>query len=126
MDVDRLKVVNDQCGHRVGDEALIRAIQRLQSVARDTDIVARIGGDEFVVLATGATPLALETRCERALRSPVALNCGEGMVSVTFSCGVAAYPDDGGNPDAVLAAADARMYLQKNARTGGAVLERTA
>ena len=126
VDVDQLKAMNDRCGHAVGDEALVRAVQRLQSVVRETDIVARIGGDEFVLLATGATPRELETRCERALRSPVALNCGEGVVNVTFSCGVAAYPEDGDNPDAVLAAADARMYRQKNARTQGAALEMTA
>ena len=126
VDVDQLKALNDRCGHGVGDEALVRAVQRLQSVVREADIVARIGGDEFVLLATGATPRELETRCERALRSPVALNCGEGVVNVTFSCGVAAYPEDGDNPDAVLAAADARMYLRKNARTQGAALEITA
>jgi len=116
LDLDRFKEVNDTFGHRVGDIALREIVARLLTRMRASDTLARSGGDEFTVVSTvtdaaGADVLVLDL--ESALAA--AINIEGHMVQTGLSIGVALYPDDGGNPDELHAAADAAMYVAKKA-----------
>ena len=118
VDLDSFKPVNDSFGHAAGDALLCEAAWRLQDEARDADSVARIGGDEFLVLvediddAEGAASLA--KRLAAALSRPFAVAGNE--VHISASIGVSLYPDNG-PPDKLIARADAAMYAAK--RNGG-------
>jgi diguanylate cyclase (GGDEF)-like protein len=114
-DVDRFKSVNDTFGHRAGDSVLQTAARRLQSVLRQYDTVARVGGDEFVVLLesladpTDATYLA--ERARLAVAQPIEI--GDRTVSITASIGVAVTNDCSDTADSLLRRADDAMYLAK-------------
>lgn len=99
IDLDGLKLVNDADGHEAGDRLLRKVAAALQSSVRDTDVVARIGGDEFAVFSPDLAPAELHTRLEQA-------------VGRRASIGTAALTDIDLLPDALLAA-DARMYDAK-------------
>jgi diguanylate cyclase (GGDEF)-like protein len=116
LDLDGFKSVNDQFGHAAGDEVLREIARRLRGAMRGGDTVARIGGDEFVLLLSGA-----HTRAEidRALgrmisvaRLPVDLPTHQ-VVRLSASVGVAAFPDDAADPQQLLRLADAAMYDAK-------------
>lgn len=118
VDLDDFKPVNDRLGHAAGDELLRTIAQRLRGAVRVSDTVARLGGDEFALVLTG---LDMRDKCpriceqiEHGVQEPVAL----AGTTVTPSCSVghALYPVDGGDIDALLAVADARMYAAKRAR----------
>jgi diguanylate cyclase (GGDEF)-like protein len=115
VDLDDFKAVNDRHGHLLGDELLVAAAQRLQRTVRDTDFIARVGGDEFVVLITEATDQAIEAvtgRIVERLSAPVEL-LGQ-RVQTTVSIGVAiAEPD--AELDDLFRDADAAMYRAKAA-----------
>lgn len=119
IDLDGFKLVNDRCGHQAGDEVLRQVARRLGERVRAVDTVARIGGDEFVVLLAGLADrsLASEIASELvdAVRQPVALP--DGPCAVGASVGVAVHPQDGNDLDALLASADQAMYEAK--RAGG-------
>jgi diguanylate cyclase (GGDEF)-like protein len=113
-DVDGLKAVNDGFGHRVGDHLLRAVADRMTGAVRRDDIVARIGGDEFVVVAVGVTDdeaaLSLAAKLAEAVSRPLAVD-GTSLLP-RISIGVAmARP--GQNPEDVLAAADRALYRQK-------------
>lgn len=108
LDVDHFKEINDRFGHRAGDEKLRAVARSLESAVRETDLVARYGGDEFIVVASGTTRGDALDLAER-LRTAVA-EC-ETSVSV----GVATYPEDGLQQDALIQAADAALYEAKQA-----------
>jgi len=115
IDLDNFKRVNDSLGHLAGDVLLQTLAQRLTSLLRTTDIVARFGGDEFMVLLPGALPLSDVEEVARkllgALASPVVL---EGRpISVTPSLGIALYPQHADTPADLLKSADAAMYQAK-------------
>ncbi len=115
IDSDDLKAVNDKHGHDAGDRLLKMLARCIQAELRYTDVPARIGGDEFVVLlpetpAKGAIDVAERIR-DAVANSPV--NVEGGRIESTVSIGVASYPDDGGNIDSVLARADRAMYQAK-------------
>lgn len=117
LDLDGFKDVNDRHGHAVGDAVLCVVAERLVSAVRPSDTVARLGGDEFVVVVDGATATTLDALVERlvaALEVPVAV--GTLDLDVGVSVGVALLPAGQGDPQALLAAADARMYAAKRAR----------
>lgn len=124
LDLDDFKDVNDAHGHAAGDEVLRVAARRLQSIARESDTVARQGGDEFVLLqrfvrsAQDATRLA--RRVNEALRQPIAID--DAIVFVSASIGIALYPDDGTDTQSLLAHADAALYQAKAAGRDRAVL----
>jgi len=115
LDLDGFKEVNDIRGHHAGDEVLQRLSERLESVVRESDTVARVGGDEFVVLSLGTRDedeaTQLVGRLRAALRSPLAV---EGVtVEVDASIGYALHPHDGSTPEELLARADGQMYATK-------------
>jgi diguanylate cyclase (GGDEF)-like protein/PAS domain S-box-containing protein len=119
IDLDNFKQVNDEHGHRVGDELLSALGARLQDAVRPADTVARIGGDEFVVVcehADEAGALALADRLEAAIGVPVTADGTEHRLSA--SIGVAIGHDD---PDTLIREADAAVYRAKAA--GGARVE---
>ncbi|MGO9180541.1 MAG: diguanylate cyclase domain-containing protein [Candidatus Limnocylindrales bacterium] len=115
MDIDRFKDVNDSYGHEFGDRVLRAVAQRLTSAVRQNDTVARIGGDEFVIiLETAQGAQAADTVAQhvhRALRRPLTLE--HRRVRVTVSIGISMYPQHGEDVDTLLRAADSAMYLAK-------------
>lgn len=118
LDLDGFKAINDSYGHPVGD-CLLRAVSaRLASHLRTNEIVCRVGGDEFVVLIEGIPRHTATRMADRLVEAVSAeFDLGEGMlVSVGISAGVALYPEDGNDPDTVLARADAELYAVKHAR----------
>jgi diguanylate cyclase (GGDEF)-like protein len=114
IDLDRFKFVNDSLGHSAGDDLLTQAAERLLAAVRETDTVARIGGDEFVVMCQGPSVAETEVLSERlveAFREPFLLN-GKPVL-VTASVGVAA-ADDGATIGDLLRDADTAMYRAKH------------
>jgi diguanylate cyclase (GGDEF)-like protein/PAS domain S-box-containing protein len=119
IDLDRFKPVNDLFGHLAGDELLISVGQRLRRTTRDGELVARLGGGEFVVVAdaTGSDPLyGLCGRLEAAIAEPFHLEAGTVQLYASVG-GVLAYSGD--PVDTVLAEADTAMYTRK--RRGQAI-----
>jgi diguanylate cyclase (GGDEF)-like protein/PAS domain S-box-containing protein len=114
-DVDGLKTVNDTYGHRVGDHLLRAVADRMAGAVRRDDLVARIGGDEFVVMATGITDdeaaLGLAGKVAEAVSRPLAVDGGTALLP-RISIGVA-MAREGQSADDVLAAADRALYRQK-------------
>jgi diguanylate cyclase (GGDEF)-like protein len=115
VDLDRLTFVNDNLGHRAGDEMLKMVAARLLECCAEGSHVCRSGGDEFAVLMLGIpSAVAAEAAANQlvtALRKPMHIN-GQDVV-VTCSAGVAVYPDDGETAGALLRNADAAMYRAK-------------
>ena len=120
VDLDGLKGINDTLGHREGDLALLETADLLKETFRDSDIIARIGGDEFVVLAMEATGVTAETWLGRLQERLDARNCTTARpYHLSLSIGVAYYdPDFPCAIDDLLAQADTQMYREKrNKRT---------
>jgi diguanylate cyclase (GGDEF)-like protein len=115
VDLDGFKPVNDSWGHGQGDELLRQAAERLRMVARQGDTLARVGGDEFVLLIEDADPpadcLAPAQRIVDALGEP--FDIGGHALSLSASVGVVVYPDHG-DASRLLARADAAMYAAKH------------
>jgi diguanylate cyclase (GGDEF)-like protein/PAS domain S-box-containing protein len=123
VDLDDFKAVNDSLGHAAGDELLRRIAVRLRGVVRSTDLLARQGGDEFLILLTdlerdprlGAEAVAKQV--ETALLEP--FHIADAEFEVGASIGISIYPDDAGDADTLLRHADAAMYEVKQAGRGG-------
>jgi diguanylate cyclase len=115
FDLDRFKIINDSLGHGAGDALLKHVSERLQSIVRSSDIVARAGGDEFLLLLrnVGSTEEveALIVRWMAALSRPYQITGLE--LHVSPSIGIARYPTDGTGADELLARADEAMYFAK-------------
>lgn len=119
IDLDGFKPINDTLGHAAGDDVLQEVARRLRSTSRESDTVARIGGDEFVVLLEDVADLAqgeeAADRIVQLLSQPFTLPTRP--VSISCSIGLALYPDHG-KRDQLVASADAAMYVAK--KDGGA------
>jgi two-component system cell cycle response regulator len=115
IDLDGFKAINDRLGHEAGDEVLREVAARIRRTARESDVVARFGGDEFAVLAPHGDEGGLHAFAERVvanLSKPITVQ-GED-VTVTASIGLSAYPDCGESPMVLLKLADRAMYLAKD------------
>jgi diguanylate cyclase (GGDEF)-like protein len=117
MDLNRFKVINDSLGHDVGDILLRQVADRLRTQSRESDTVARLGGDKFAVLTENhenpADIAACAQRLVDALSTPYML--GSKDCYVTFSIGISVFPSDGNDSQALLKAADVAMYRAKAA-----------
>lgn len=117
LDLDRFKPVNDIYGHAVGDQLLQKVAERLTSCLRHTDLCARTGGDEFVILlplTNGPSRAhALADRLVAALSQPFDLGFVE--VTISLSVGVALFPEDADTAEGLLRAADIALYRAKEA-----------
>ena len=115
IDLDGFKQVNDQYGHDVGDELLVKLAEAIASTVRKSDTAARFGGDEFVVLLTGLLSkddaALVAEKILHQLSQPIALSVGD--VQVSASIGIAMYPFDGTDSARLLKVADSLMYRIK-------------
>ena len=119
LDLDRFKPVNDLFGHTSGDALLVQVADRLRRELRDTDTVARIGGDEFVVLASVEQPgdaSMIAVKLIECVARPFDL-LGVS-VEIGTSIGIALYPEDGDDQDALMRSADTALYRAKNEKRG--------
>lgn len=122
VDLDKFKAVNDSFGHKAGDIVLVTAAHRIKSILRKSDTVARIGGDEFVILLPEleheATPNMLAEKVKTVITKPVLIKSGSSIVEqcVGASIGISVYPDDGVNSDDLIHSADKAMYRVKKGR----------
>ena len=122
LDLDNFKLVNDSFGHTAGDELLREVAGRLREVTRASDVLARQGGDEFLLLITDlgehppATAAAVAGKLASALAEPFELGGSEFQVDA--SIGVSIYPRDATDGESLLRHADAAMYQAKGAGRG--------
>ncbi len=115
IDLDRFKAINDSMGHHVGDQLLIEVAHRLLASVRESDIVARQGGDEFVVVLSSLVSLAdvatVAHKIHQTLALPYVLEASVQHTSP--SIGIALFPQDGQDVDSLMKNADAAMYSAK-------------
>ncbi|MCK5649111.1 MAG: EAL domain-containing protein [Gammaproteobacteria bacterium] len=121
LDMDRFKVVNDSLGHLAGDKLLQEIAKRLKTCTRDSDTLARVGGDEFNLMLpdihSGDDVLNLVDKITQALEVPFLIEGNE--VYVTFSIGTAIYPEDGDSSETLIKHADMAMYNIKGKGKNG-------
>jgi diguanylate cyclase (GGDEF)-like protein/PAS domain S-box-containing protein len=115
LDLDQFKMVNDTLGHAAGDRLLVEIARRLQHAVRDTDTVARVGGDEFTLLLrnvdAGENAARMAQTVLEAIARPAEV---EGQrLNLTTSIGISMYPADGEEAEALLTNADVAMYRAK-------------
>ncbi|WP_186580651.1 sensor domain-containing diguanylate cyclase [Aquibacillus kalidii] len=115
LDLDYFKEINDEKGHDIGDALLMKFVQRIQNNLRETDTVARIGGDEFVILLsdlkTRSEVEEIVYRLSESLAHPWKLK--DCLLETTSSIGVAIYPDDGSSVHELISRADKALYSAK-------------
>lgn len=115
VDLDNFKPVNDNLGHKVGDLLLKQVTKRLQQCIRDTDLLARIGGDEFVALISASHIDEIDDIAKRIISQVQnEFDVSTHSISVSASIGIAVYPADGISSEVLLQHADEAMYLAKS------------
>lgn len=116
IDLDRFKDVNDRFGHHIGDQVLKSVAERIMAVLRGGDTLARLGGDELVVMLPLDDVMSdiggILERVQDAIRSPLPMD--EELLAMTASIGVALYPQDTDDPNLLLRRADLAMYRVKS------------
>ncbi|MGI9419153.1 MAG: putative bifunctional diguanylate cyclase/phosphodiesterase [Geminicoccaceae bacterium] len=117
LDLDRFKLVNDGLGHRVGDDLLVAVAERLQSSIGEGDLVARMGGDEFILIFPELSHVDDVRPKVRPILEAMrpSFQIGGQELHVTASVGVSLYPEDGRSADQLLKAADIALYRAKSA-----------
>ncbi len=119
LDLDGFKRVNDRFGHSFGDKLLQAAAKRIKSCTRSSDLLGRIGGDEFVLFLAGADVRMAEEVLERInekLKEPFGI---DGVrIELSLSAGMAVYPKDGENLEDLIEASDKAMYRAKSMKRG--------
>ena len=116
IDLDDFKIINDSAGHMTGDRVLIEVANRLQTRLRHSDTLARIGGDEFVVLLEKVDQTIVLHTMERLLQSlSDSIMIDEQKYFISASIGTASYPQDGKDVATLFSNADTAMYTAKNA-----------
>lgn len=115
IDLDGFRGINDTYGHQTGDLVLEEAGVRIRATSRESDVVARIGGDEFAVLQLNPTSPLLGATLANKILSALTLpfQIGDREVFVTGSVGIAVYPDDAQTPEGLLKSADLALYEAK-------------
>ncbi|MDP9122792.1 MAG: EAL domain-containing protein, partial [Acidobacteriota bacterium] len=120
LDLDQFKLVNDTLGHAAGDRLLRTAAERLLQSVRESDTVARVGGDEFTLLLPGVThdtAVKMAQKILQAVAQPIDM---EGRrLYVTTSIGISVFPADGADAEALLTSADIAMYRAKELGRNG-------
>lgn len=125
MDLDRFKSVNDAFGHEAGDAILTGVGQRLRQISRGADAFFRVGGDEFTaILHPGSDGAVAARRIVTAMAQP--FHVERQTFDIGISVGVASFPGDGANAQALVRSADRAMYKAKKARIGWAAAGVTA
>ncbi|WP_455200931.1 diguanylate cyclase domain-containing protein, partial [Kaarinaea lacus] len=116
IDLDQFKYINDTYGHQYGDEYLLDVSRRLAKVLRKTDILGRLGGDEFGVIIPSVTEKETETVANALLGtlSQEMIECENKLIHISASIGIAFFPTQGYVASDLLAKADAAMYTAKN------------
>lgn len=114
LDLDRFKIINDTLGHSVGDELLRLVAGRLKRTLRESDTVARIGGDEFIILLINADKHAVSLLADKILKSLVLpFRLRDHELFVTTSIGICLYPDNDRDTEVMMKKADVAMYHAK-------------
>lgn len=117
LDLDRFKPINDQYGHQVGDAVLCEVARRLKNTVRDVDTVARVGGDEFIILLPEeelrADAVSVAERIHDELKRPIEYQ--DLQLAIGVSIGIALCPEDADEPEALITCADVAMYKTKMA-----------
>lgn len=114
LDLNRFKIINDGLGHASGDAVLKETADRIQKLLRESDVAARMGGDEFTLILPDTDAHAAEVVIKKLLQcfmKPYEVNCQQLILSC--SIGVAIYPEDGADGDTLLQQADNAMYFAK-------------
>jgi diguanylate cyclase (GGDEF)-like protein/PAS domain S-box-containing protein len=119
LDLDKFKPVNDTLGHAIGDELLQAVAERIRRQVRESDTVARIGGDEFAVIlfsiARTEEAQGVADKISAAIATPFQLSSQKEGVTIGVSIGITIYPTDGTEADMLIEAADQAMYRAKEA-----------
>ena len=115
LDIDNFKALNDTIGHQVGDEFLIQLASRLKDAFRDSDVIGRIGGDEFFIFLRNIPEVKqIEKRAGDVLSIVTSLAKGYLKVDLSGSVGISLYPKQGETLENLYAKADAALYIAKN------------
>lgn len=116
IDLDKFKIINDTKGHAFGDQVLVEVSLRLKQSIRNSDTVARIGGDEFVILLENMIDKSNVDSVVKTIMDTISkpFNINNEKLTVSCSIGVSIYPDEGITTDSLIAAADKAMYNNKH------------